>query len=201
MTRLETRSLLEYFKDAVEKTAEEMDVHISELARFYLVDLLSRYTQARVLLEPEWGEREKTFGQALLESYGASSEKRARILRQIGDTTLFLSGFFSDSFQRSLVDIDYYAAIGSTAYKNLESLLAGRIVDWGFGGVFDELSEHFLQVVDMFAEISEAGGTRRSGDILRIYERWLRTRSPRDRRLLREAGILPIEDSTPDILQ
>ncbi|SMC25391.1 hypothetical protein SAMN02746041_02313 [Desulfacinum hydrothermale DSM 13146] len=199
MTRLETRSLPEYFKEAVEETAAQLEVDISELARFYLVDLLSRYTQAKALLEPEWGDRDKGFGQVLLESQGTSSEKRARILRGIGDTTLFLSGFFSDSFQRSLVDIDYYATIGRTAYKNLESLLALRIVDWGLEGVFEELSERFLQVVDMFAEISEAAGTQRSGDILRIYERWLRTRSPRDRRLLREAGILPIEDSTPEI--
>ncbi len=201
MAYLERRSLLEYFKDAVERAAADVEVEISELAQFYLVDLLSRYTQARVLREPEWGEREKSFGQALLESYSQSSEKRARILRQIGDTTLFLSGFFSDSFQKSLVDIDYYAAIGSTAYRNLESLLAARIVDWGFEGVFDELSEKFLRVVDLFAEISDAGGRLQAGNILRIYERWLRTRSPRDRKLLREAGILAIDDSTPDRIQ
>lgn len=200
MSMLETRSLLEYFKDAVEKASQDLHVEISQLAQFYLVDLLSRYTQSTPLREPEWGERDKPFAQALMESYGVSSQKRARILRQIGDTTLFVSGFFSDSFQRRLVDIDYYAAIGSTAYRSLEALLAARIVDWGFEGVFQELSEKFLRLVDLFAEIGDASGRQHAGGILRIYERWLKTKSPRDRRLLRQMGIMPIDESSPDIL-
>lgn len=200
MTMLETRSLLEYFKDALEKASQDLDVEISQLAQFYLVDLLSRYAHAAPLQEPEWGERDKSFAQALLESYGVSSGKRARILRQIGDTTLFVSGFFSDSFQRRLVDIDYYAAIGSTAYRSLESLLAARIVDWGFEGVFQELSEKFLRLVDLLAEIGNTSGRQHAGGILRIYERWLKTKSPRDRRLLRQMGIMPIDESSPDLL-
>ena len=51
-------------------------------------------------------------------------------LKQIGDVSLFVSGFFSDSLRRKLVDVDYYVSIGGVAYQRAQPrrdrhLLAG----------------------------------------------------------------------------
>ena len=65
-----------------------------------------------------WSRREPLafrLGRAL-ETGG--SEQRAR-LRSLGDFSLFMSGFFSDSFRRSLVDVDYYKSMGEYAYGSL----------------------------------------------------------------------------------
>ena len=45
----------------------------------------------------------------------SGSQQRAT-LKQVGDLSLFLSGFFADSLQRKLVDVDYYVSIGGYAY-------------------------------------------------------------------------------------
>ena len=45
---------------------------------------------------------------------GGGAEQRAS-LKQIGDVSLFISGFFSDSLRRKLVDVDYYVSIGGGA--------------------------------------------------------------------------------------
>ena len=45
-------------------------------------------------------------------------EQRVR-LRGVGDWSLFMSGFFSDSFARRSVDIDYYRGLGERAYASL----------------------------------------------------------------------------------
>lgn len=200
MTPLETRGIMEYFKEAVETASTRLQVEISDNTEFYIVDLLSRYTDVKTLKSVELAAEDKAFAELLMRSYELSGEKRARVLRYIGDTTLFLSGFFSDSFQRCLVDIDYYAGIGRTSYRSLLDLLAARVVPWGLKEVFDELSVKFLQLVDVLAEVSESHGHKQAADLLRLYERWLRTRSKRDEALLRNKGIIPLDASTPDIL-
>ena len=90
------------------------------------------------------------------------SEQRAR-LRSIGDFSLFMSGFFSDSFTRAAVDIDYYKSMGEYAYGSLS-----RSDDDAFADVFGELSRKFVGFVDVLADISEhttlaPGDRRRSG--------------------------------------
>jgi hypothetical protein len=200
MTSLEHTGIMEYFKEAVEDATERLKVEISDNTEFYVVDLLSRYTNINTLTSTKLVSEEKTFAELFMESYELKTEGRARILKYIGDTTLFLTGFFSDSFQRCLVDVDYYASLGQTSYRNLLDLVAVRVVRWGLEEVFDELSGKFFQLMDVLAEVSEASGPRHAADLLRIYERWLRTRSKRDEKLLRKTGIIPTETSPPSIL-
>lgn len=200
MTSLEPTGIMEYFKEAVEDATDRLNVEISDHTEFYVVDLLSRYASIKTLTSTELVLEEKTFAELFLESYELKTEGRARILKYIGDTTLFLTGFFSDSFQRSIVDVDYYASLGQTSYRNLLDLLAARVVQWGLEEVFDELSGKFFQLMDVLAEVSESSGPQHAADLLRIYERWLRTRSRRDENLLRKMGIIPTETSPPSIL-
>ena len=200
MTSLEPTGIMEYFKEAVEEATERLKVEISDNTEFYIVDLLSRYSNINTLTSSELVSEEKTFAELFLESFELKTEGRARILKYIGDTTLFLTGFFSDSFQRGIVDVDYYASLGQTSYRNLLDLLAARVVQWGLEDVFDELSGKFFQLIDVLAEVSESSSPQHAVDLLRIYERWLRTRSRRDENLLRKQGIIPIETSSPNIL-
>jgi hypothetical protein len=59
-------------------------------------------------------------------------------------------GFFSDSFNRSLVDIDYYIRLGERAYRSLAHHSRSHA-----GDVFDELSDKFSTFVDVLGEVSE----------------------------------------------
>jgi hypothetical protein len=44
---------------------------------------------------------------------------------------------------------------------------------------------------DVLAEVSDRSTLRSSSDVLRLYEKWLRTGSSRDRDKLIERGIVP----------
>jgi hypothetical protein len=107
-------------------------------------------------------------------------------LRQIGDVSLFLSGFFADSLARKLVDIDYYISLGAYAYGSLSRRDAEA-----YAAVFGELAEKFSSYVDVLAEVSDRTSLTSSGELLRLYEKWLRTRSRRSGELLVEQGIVP----------
>jgi hypothetical protein len=107
-------------------------------------------------------------------------------LRSVGDVSLFMSGFFSDSFTRRSVDIDYYRTLGECAYASLS-----RSESDAFADVFAELSRKFVGFMDVLADVSDRTTLASATDALRIYEKWLRTGSDRDGQRLIERGILP----------
>jgi hypothetical protein len=201
MTELETRGLMEYFKSAVEDATQRLGVQISDHTEYYIVNLLFRYADARTLSNEPTGTRAGTFAELYLKSQGETEGKRALILKYIGDTTLFLTGCFSDCFQKSLVDIDYYATLGRTSYRDLLDLEASRSVTWKLEDVFDELSKKYMQLMDVLAEVAATDGPQKAADLLRVYDRWVRTRSKRDEALLRHMGVIPIDASTPKTIQ
>ena len=100
--------------------------------------------------------------------------------------SLFVSGFFSDSLNRKIVDLDYYVSIGGYAYTALS-----RVESDTFSPVFAELADKFVGFVDVLSEVSERTLCASNADLLRIYERWLRTGSNRSGQLLSERGVVP----------
>ncbi len=175
----------EYFRGLVQHTLLSQHTEASELTSYYLVDLLCRFVRPDRAVpfyeDPDY-PLSLRLGRALA---SGGLEQRAR-LRNLGDFTLFVAGFFSDSFRRRAVDVDYYVSLGEYAY----GFLSSRDQD-AFSEVFTELSRKFVPFMDVLAEISTQTGIMTDADTLRLYERWLRTGSARDARLLAQRGILP----------
>ena len=98
-------------------------------------------------------------------------EQRVR-LRNLGDFSLFTSGFFSDSLRRGVVDVDYYVSMGEYAYGSLSR----RDRD-AFGEVFGELARKFVPYMGVLADVSERTGSTRP-DLSRLYEKQLLLATP-----------------------
>lgn len=179
-TKFRRESATEYFKELVEGTLVRQHVSAGEPTAYYVVCLLAGFLRRSA--ENEIEPLALKFV-AALESTGG--EQRAT-LKQIGDVSLFVSGFFSDSLRRKLVDVDYYVALGGYAYNALS-----RCETSTFSPVFAELSDKFVAFVDVLSEISERTACTTSSDLLRLYEKWLRTGSRHSEQLLVERGILP----------
>src|SRR5215207_7910902 len=96
----------EFFKELVESAMTRQHVRAADLTEFYLVNLLCQYVRLDGADRP--GEQTQPLALRLARAIDSGgSEQRAR-LRSIGDFSLFMSGFFSDSLKRTAVDIDYY---------------------------------------------------------------------------------------------
>lgn len=174
----------EFFKELVEAAMARQHLQAGDLTEYYLVNLLCQH----VRLDARVGDREHSQPLALrlvraLESGG--SDQRAR-LRSLGDFSLFMSGFFPDSFRRRSIDVDYYVSMGEYAYGSLS-----RRDEDAFAEVFAELSSKFVGFMDVLADVSERTSLAARSDVLRLYEKWLRTGSHRDGQRLVEQGILP----------
>jgi len=193
-------SLMEYFKEAVESAVEKLRLQVSEHTEFYLVNLLTTFARTEKMRKAPTVGEERSYAELLLESPGYDLVQQTKILKFIGDVTLFRSGYFSDSFKRGLLDLDYYTSLGTISYKRLCQMLGGTSRSTGLEELYTELAERFMDLVDVVAEVSEAGRTSGSIDLLRVYERWIRTRSKRDAALLKREGIEPLTDISPKFI-
>ena len=121
----------EYFRDLVESALQHQHLAAGELTSFYLVNLLAGFVQ----VDRSPVADDEPLGVRLAKALQAAGVRQRDGLRQVGDHSLFISGFFADSLNRSLVDVDYYIQLGERAYASL-----ARQGDDAFGEVFDELA-------------------------------------------------------------
>ena len=178
-----TASLAEFFHDAIASAMRNQGVSTSEMTEFYLVNLLADSTTTTLSREP--------LALRMGEAATAPPEERARALRHVGDSSLYISGFFSDSLQRSLVDVEYYITLGGSAYAQLARMpTRGLPAD-----VYSELAKKFGSLVDVLAEVSEGSSLGNNLGVVQLYERWLRTGSSWIARKLRAKGMLPADSS------
>ena len=175
-------SVAEYFHEVVTEAIRNQGVDTSETAEYYLVNLLAAFTKAPVDDEP--------LALKIATAANAAPDERARQLKDVGDTSLYVSGFFADSLQRRLVDVDYYIELGGRAYGELARYF--RVYRHSeVGEVYVELHEKFPRFVDVLAEISEKSAMTSQKGVVQLYERWLRTGSERVAQRLRAQGVIP----------
>jgi hypothetical protein len=178
-------SAVEYFRELVESAMAHQRISANELTAYYVVQLLAGFLQRST------AEDDSPLALRLARALETGGVEQRAGLKRIGDRSLFVSGFFSDSLRRKIVDVDYYVKVGGSAYQALSRLETDT-----FSPVFAELGEKFVGFVDVLSEVSERTSCATNADLLRLYEKWLKTRSPRSAKLLAERGVVPASANT-----
>jgi len=176
----------EFFRECVTGVLAHRKLQVLDSTEFYLVRLLERFLEREELYAetPGAASQVEPLALMLLRALEDGRQRRKDGLRRLGDTSLFVAGFFGDSLSRSAVDAGYYVAMGERAYKALAESpgLAGT-------ETFGEMAERFDVFVDVLAEIAEMQELRSNRGLLRLYERFLHTGSERVAEQLRARGV------------
>jgi len=190
---IDVRNLREFFRDSVHDALARQHVAVEEHTEHYVVNLLTMFARSEALFEPTAeGARLRPLALMLAEAADAPSNgERTRALQRLGDVSLFVAGFFAQSFARRLVDIDYHIAMGGRAYGSLAASCGHGTRGRALAGVFGELAQKFQRLVDALNDVSEMSHTHTDRDVLRQYEIWLKTGSPRAHGILRRLGVEP----------
>lgn len=177
----------EFFHEAVADALSRQRLRVREATERYLVNVLAGFVEAEALFAagPGGPLEVEPLALTLLRALQASRQVRFERLKHLGDTSLFVSGFFGDSLAGRAVDLDYYVAMGEQAYQ----ALAGGGGPAGSGELFGELAARFQRFVDCFAEIAELADLRSNRGLVRLYRRFLMTGSERLAERLRERGV------------
>ncbi len=179
------QSPLEFFKEQVEAACERQNLRPQPLTSYYVVSLLSEFTHIGATPTGEAMKSNEALGIKFARALQSGGTDQRVGLKQVGDLSLFITGFFSDSLRRSLVDVDYYVSLGGSAYGSLGAS------DDVLSPIFAELADKFVLFVDVLTDVSERTALTSDSDVLRLYEKWVRTGSKRNGELLAEKGIVP----------
>lgn len=181
MSLVATASLSDFFEEAVDDAMKSRRVNASEGATSYVVGLLADFAKPG---SPAERTLERSLTLLLDDALNtADLAERFEKLRTLGDGVLYSSGFFADHFEARGVDPKYLIGIGRTAYESAGSLLVTGTPEEEKGpDIFRELALGFSGFVDVVAEVANATiarGAATSRGLLKLYERWLKTRSDR----------------------
>jgi hypothetical protein len=191
-------NLREFFHDSVQTALRKQHVDVDDHTEHYVVNVLTMFARSDELFEqtPE-GTRLRPLAHMLAAAADApTAQLRDQALRRLGDVSLFIAGFFAQSFARKLVDVDYHIAMGGRAYGTLADSMRSSIRGQAFAAVFLELAQKFQRLVDVLNDVAEMSYEHSDKDVLRLYEIWLKTGSPRALGILRRLGVEPVPGRT-----
>ena len=155
-------SLQSFFFDKIQNINQKSTRPISNELVYYMSLVLDKFGQSQNLYEEREGKlRDKTLGLKLLKSSELSEPQKKRTLREIGDTALFVCGYFYESLNSKLIDISYYEDVGKVAYRRLDSFIPQAYEVPSF---FINLSDRFNCVTNIVSIISKEMFSNDSGD-------------------------------------
>ncbi len=114
-------SLKAFFHQALREAAGTQKLDADDTIIAYLTHLLTDYARSDRLFDHT---EDGLVRRPLVDIYKQASEaettgERELALQRLGDLALFVSNILPHSLQRSLVDVDYYIAMGASAYGYL----------------------------------------------------------------------------------
>ncbi|MBS1969034.1 MAG: hypothetical protein JSU04_01935 [Bdellovibrionales bacterium] len=183
----------DFFKDLVRQGFAQRKLETYPHVETYLVDLLQYYLDAKNLFDPDYDEQGRKVPKTLAEMYLHANNAQDQIvkvelLKKLGDRSLYMSGFFGDSLQRKIVDVDYYVNMGGVAYATLATCVREDTT----AKVYSTISRRFIDFVDVLTYISHSSLIKSNESVLRLYDRYMTTGSELAREKLTEMGVLPM---------
>lgn len=177
-----------YFRERLQSALERNRHRVDSGTEFYLVNLLAEFAIA-----PPLPSLDRPLAAQLAEALETTGHERLRRFRSLGDAALYVSGFFADHLERRGITPDYAGAMGGRAYRSASALV--RLApprEAVLAPVYDELAAKFSIYVDVLSDVRESATPRSPQDIVRLYERWKRSRSPAVAAELRSVGLFPV---------
>lgn len=176
--------LFVFFRGRVQEAAAHQRAGVSERAVLYLSRMLTDLGHEQDAAPPA-GE---TLAELHLRASLAEPAEAVTLLKRLGDWSLLLTGYFREHLARRRLSPEYCSRMGGGAYQRLERMFPG---DVSIAPVFGELAERYDTCVEVIAEVRDEAANRSDSDVLRLYEEWLRTGSPRVAERLRALGVVP----------
>ena len=185
----------EFFKDQISSAALNQKINLGDEIEFYLVNLLADFiSNPKIAANNKEMDALKTpLAMILKEALELPPVEALRVFKYLGDSSLYVAGFFQDFFNRKSFDITYYMSIGASAYDRVSTLYRDHHREEKLYEIYADLADQFCDLVNIVAEVAEGSTPVNSKNILSIYERWTHTNSSRLLRVLEKEGIVPIK--------
>lgn len=149
------KSLQGYFFQQLQEINKNSSAPLPKETIHYSSEVLGQFGDSENFFESAEGKiQEKILGIKLMEVGSHSEAQAKRVLKDVGDTALFICGYFAESFKRKIVDVKYYENIGKIAYNRLDGLIPSAYERDSF---YKHLSLNFENLTVMIKIVSIKG--------------------------------------------
>jgi hypothetical protein len=177
-------NLKAYFYDGLRELNKKSLCPIPESILFYSSDVLDKFSLSQNYFDVDNGKtREKILGMKLLEATQKPKEEQKRVYLEVAETSLVLCGYFSESVNKKIIDIQYYSQIGKMAYGHLNNLIPSFLDIPSF---YAMVSTSFEVTVNLISALASKSKSYQHS----IYERVLISDKITEKEML-VLGILP----------
>ena len=187
---------IEFFREKVRDSLSRQQIEVSEEIEFYLVTLLCDFINP-VKVDTIHGELdllETPLALVLKTALESPSEHQYKLYKSIGDTSLYMAGYFQDSFNDKTVSSKYFMELGASAYLTVSTLSERKPEFLPSSRIFESLSASFPDFVEVVSDIAEKLEQDTQG-LLATYARWQKSHSKRLEKTLLASGLLPHLDT------
>ena len=199
---IDVRNLTEFFRDSLRAALSKQHAGVEDHTEHYVVNMLTMFSRSEALFEatPQ-GPRLMPLALMLADAAQAETPSNARASCSASAMSrsswqAFSPRVSSASSSTSITTSRWVAALTARWPKPVVRARAGRAL----GVVFAELARKFQRLVDALNEVSEMAHQHDHRDVLRQYEIWLKTGSPRAHGILRSLGVEPTVVSSGRVL-
>ena len=178
-----------YFSELLADACVKRQVETKPSVQSYLVNLLNSFlrTDSLYMNSEENGKKANlSLATLYLTAVNSQDQQRINLLKRLGDVSLYISGFFGDSFKRKIIDLDYYVEMGETAFLTLSDETEQDLSS----AVYKVIAKQFTSLVDVLTLISQKCSIQGTDDILRLYDKYLLLNSELAKDQLVDLGIL-----------
>lgn len=178
-----------YFSEMLNQACIDRNVEAKPSVQNYIVNMLNSFlrTESLYSVSEKTGKSENlSLAELYLTAVNSTENKRINLLKRLADTSLYVSGFFGDSFKRKIIDLDYYVEMGETAYSTLSEETEYDLS----AKVYKDIATQFTSFVDVLTLISQKCAIQGTDDILRLYDKYHLLDSELAKDQLVEQGVL-----------
>jgi hypothetical protein len=178
-------SLLGYFSDAVGVASLRVGVEAGDETRDYLANVLMTFARGE-----HHAALERSLVLTLDDALSRPGGEQLLGLQTVGDTALYVVSFFPDHLARAQLDSSLYINVGAFAYGRAAAILQARGTHEP--RVLIDLEARFPKFVNVLAEVAQSSALGAvTKDLVRLFDRWKSTGSPRALEAMAKAGVFP----------
>lgn len=184
----------DFFREQVCSATAELRIELEEHLEFYLVNLLCEFINpAQLQIDENMDVLDTPLALMLKKALESTPDTQIKVYKRLGDTSLYVAGYFQDFFNRRTYDADYYIAMGAAAYEKTSLLMRTHRNDPNFASIYACLSQDFRKLVTIIGLVAETISPAQPRDLISTFVRWQQAPSEKLRKALEEQGVpLPL---------
>ena len=160
---------------------------VPESVIYYSSDVLDKFALSQNFFEVNEGKvREKILGMKLLEASQVGRDEQKKIYKEVGDMSLLVCGYFSESVNKKIVDTQYYSQLGKMAYSHLNTVTPNFLDIPSFYGMVATCFESLTTLMTILATKD------RGGENNLIFQKLLRSENVSEKQMLASGVVAPL---------